>query len=95
MTDLQEKQISVEQLSKLTLLDIAKLITDSHDYRIAEADWVRLATEYLRVQVDESLPVISGSFDTTLCETLDLISECKDMTKPTVKLQEHGFPPEK
>lgn len=31
MTDLQEKQISVEQLSKLTLLDIAKLITDSHD----------------------------------------------------------------
>lgn len=58
------------------------------DCRITETYWVRLAAEYLRVQVDESLPVISGSFDTTLCETLDLISECKDMTKPTVKWQE-------
>lgn len=58
------------------------------DYRISETYWARLAAEYLHVQVDESLPVISGSFDTTLCETLDLIPECKDMTKPTVKWQE-------
>lgn len=58
------------------------------DYMITETYWARLAAEYLHVQVDESLPVISGYFDTTLCETLDLISECKDMTKQTVKWQE-------